>query len=438
MNSTMHGLLSLSVFVLILSPTAIAVDEEASSDRITKLPGQPELHVAQFSGYIPINREASLFYWLVEAAGDHEKKPLVLWLNGGPGCSSVGYGAMQELGPFRVSPSGETLVTNPYSWNWEANLLFLDSPAGVGFSFSTDNFTRYGDHSTAHESYTFLKSWFKRFPGYKGRAFYIAGQSYAGHYIPSLAQVILKKNSRKTNPVINLKGLLMGNPNLDRESELKGRALYYWSHGLISDDTYQGLSGALCSSLKTYRMEACKPYFITHLLEEAGNVNAFDVLRTDCEKNEVSKYCLEGITSKYMNRKDVQQAFHAIPTAWTLCSKPIQHNYSLPAKDQSMLPTLKLLIQSGLQIWIYSGDSDSAIPFIATQTAISKLHLKRNAKWYPWGHNNKISGWSEIYEGMTFATIRGCGHDVPMYTPAQALCLFEHFLANKQLPKYIM
>ncbi|KAI3440643.1 Carboxypeptidase [Psidium guajava] len=410
----MHRLFFLSVLVLTLSVTAMAVEKEAANDWITELPGQPELHVAQFSGYVSVNREASLFYWLVEAAGHHENKPLVLWLNGGPGCSSVGYGALQELGPFRVSPDGETLVANPYSWNREANLLFLDSPAGVGFSFSTVNFTRYGDHSTALEAYTFLKRWFKRFPGYKGRAFYIAGESYAGHYIPSLAEIILK-NSRKTKTVMNLQGILMGNPNLDRESELKGRALYWWSHGLISDDTYRGMSSKLCSSPRTYRAKACEPYFVKYFKEEAGNV---------------SKYCLERITTKYMNRKDVQQAFHAIPTAWTVCS--------LPARAMPMLPTLKLLHQSGLHIWIYSGDADSTIPFIATRTAISKLHLKRNAKWYPWGHNNKISGWSEIYEGMTFATIKGCGHDVPLYAPAQALDMFQHFLARKPLPKYTM
>ncbi|KAI3440644.1 uncharacterized protein J3R85_003419 [Psidium guajava] len=435
----MHRPFFLSVLVLALSVTAIAVHEEAANDWITELPGQPELHVAQFSGYVSVSREASLFYWLVEAAGHHENKPLVLWLNGGPGCSSVGYGALQELGPFRVSPNGETLITNPYSWNREANLLFLDLPAGVGFLFQLS--TSLNTETTplvALEAYTFLKRWFKRFLGYKGRAFYIAGESYAGHYIPSLAEIILKKNSRKTKPVMNLQGILMGNPNLDRESELKGRALFWWSHGLISDDTYRGMSSKLCSSPKTYRAKACEPYFLKDLREEAGNVNPFDVLLMFCEPKEVSKYCLGWITSNYMNRKDVQQAFHAIPTAWTVCSRPIQNNYSPAAKGMPMLPTLKLLVQSGLHIWIYSGDADSTIPFIATRTAISKLHLRRNAKWYPWGHDKKISGWSEIYEGMTFATIKGCGHDVPLYAPAQALDMFRHFLARKPLPKYTM
>ncbi|XP_048139067.1 serine carboxypeptidase-like 25 [Rhodamnia argentea] len=236
--------------------------------------------------------------------------------------------------------------------------------------------------------------------------------------------------------MMNLQGILMGNPPLDLEIELKGRALYCWNHGLISDDTYQGLSSTVCSSLKTYGVKACEPYFITYLLEEAGNVDAFNVLGTECKEMEVSKYCLNGITSKYMNRKDVQQAFHTIATAWTHCSKAIQGSHSLPATEKSMLPTLEILIQSGLQIWIYSGDADSATPFIASRTAISKLHLKRKARWYPWGHNSRISGWSEIYEGMTFAMIRGACHEAPMYAPAQAFEVLEHFLANKSLPKY--
>lgn len=117
MKYMMHCLFFLSVFILSPSATVIAVDEEVSDDQIARLPGQMELHVAQFSGYVPVNRGASLFYWLAEAVGDNKKKPLVLWLNGEPGCSSIGYGAFKELGPFLVSPIGETLVSNMYSWN---------------------------------------------------------------------------------------------------------------------------------------------------------------------------------------------------------------------------------------------------------------------------------------------------------------------------------
>ena len=89
-----------------------------------------------------------------------------------------------------------------------ANVLFLESPAGVGFSYSntTSDYVT-GDTKTAADSYTFLVNWLERFPEYKTRDFYITGESYAGHYVPQLAQLILKNNEVTNQTVINLKGI---------------------------------------------------------------------------------------------------------------------------------------------------------------------------------------------------------------------------------------
>lgn len=154
-------------------------------DRITELPGQPEnVEFAQYSGYITVNQQAgrALFYWLTEAPKNPSSKPLVLWLNGGPGCSSVAYGAAEELGPFHIRSDGKTLYLNPYAWNKMANILFLESPAGVGFSYTntSSDLQTSGDKRTAEDAYVFLINWLERFPQYKYRDFYIAGESYAG------------------------------------------------------------------------------------------------------------------------------------------------------------------------------------------------------------------------------------------------------------------
>ncbi|MBA0814655.1 hypothetical protein Gohar_020467, partial [Gossypium harknessii] len=129
--------------------------KEQARDRIVKLPGQPRnVKFSQYSGYITVEAKAgrALFYWLTEAPAKSrpETKPLVLWLNGGPGCSSIAYGASEEVGPFRVREDGKSLRLNPYAWNQEANLLFLDSPAGVGFSYSNTSSDIYtaGDKRT--------------------------------------------------------------------------------------------------------------------------------------------------------------------------------------------------------------------------------------------------------------------------------------------------
>ncbi|KQK14831.2 hypothetical protein BRADI_1g18852v3 [Brachypodium distachyon] len=165
---------------------------------------------AQYAGYVMVDAAAgrALFYYLPEAIGNgnSSSKPLLLWLNGGPGCSSLGYGAMEELGPFRVMSDGKTLYRNPYSWNHVANVLFLESPTGVGYSYSntTADYSRFGDNKTAEDAYLFLANWMDRFPEYKRREFYIAGESYAGHYVPQLAHQILRRSS----PSINLKGIM--------------------------------------------------------------------------------------------------------------------------------------------------------------------------------------------------------------------------------------
>lgn len=114
---TFFWLLSLLVGACFADP-----NQDQENDRITELPGQPRnVEFAQYSGYVTVNKRAgrALFYWLTESPANRkpQSRPLVLWLNGGPGCSSVAYGATEEIGPFRIRPDGKTLYLNPYAWN---------------------------------------------------------------------------------------------------------------------------------------------------------------------------------------------------------------------------------------------------------------------------------------------------------------------------------
>lgn len=92
-----------------------------------------------------------------------------------------------------------------------ANVLFLESPAGVGFSYSnkSKDYDTNGDKKTAADNYLFLVNWLERYPEYKERDFYIAGESYAGHYVPQLAHTILYHNKKANKKIINLKGILV-------------------------------------------------------------------------------------------------------------------------------------------------------------------------------------------------------------------------------------
>lgn len=127
MCSSSHLLLLFTFASLLLSTIALASNHhhrltDQERDRITRLPGQPpNVNFSQYSGYITVDPSAgrALFYWLIEVHKTVKPnlQPLVLWLNGGPGCSSVAYGASEEIGPFRVRSDGKTLHLNPYAWN---------------------------------------------------------------------------------------------------------------------------------------------------------------------------------------------------------------------------------------------------------------------------------------------------------------------------------
>ncbi|XWS68002.1 hypothetical protein CRYUN_Cryun04dG0052700 [Craigia yunnanensis] len=142
------------------------------ADKINALPGQPDgLNFNHFSGFVTVDPGfgSALFYYFVESEKNSDTKPLVLWLNGEPGCSSFSNGAMLELGPFRVNPDGKTLSCSEYAWNKVANILFLESPAGVGFSYSntSSDYDNSGDSQTVEDNYTLLINWLERFPEYK-------------------------------------------------------------------------------------------------------------------------------------------------------------------------------------------------------------------------------------------------------------------------------
>ncbi|KAF4346886.1 hypothetical protein G4B88_014994 [Cannabis sativa] len=394
------------------------------NDRIGRLPGQPNVNFTQYGGYVTVNKTAgrSLYYYFVEAHYNKDSLPLLLWLNGGPGCSSLAYGAMQELGPFRVHSDGKSLYSNRYSWNYAANVLFLESPAGVGFSYSntTSDYDKSGDANTAADNYLFLVKWLERFPEYKHRDFYISGESYAGHYVPQLAHTILyhnnnNNNNNTNNTIINLKGILIGNAVINDESDERGMYEYMGSHALISDKSANTIKNHCDFSPKAAQSTECDI-----AMEEVMN---FDP-------------CSDYYVHAYLNRRDVQIAMHAnvtkLPYDWEPCSDVIQGWADSP---HTVLPLLHDFMSNGLRVWIFSGDIDGRVPVTSTINSLKLMNLTVKTQWHPWYFDGEIGGYTEVYKGeLTFSTVRGAGHQVPSYQPRRALSLIKHFLDGTDLP----
>ncbi|CAI9304092.1 unnamed protein product [Lactuca saligna] len=408
-------------------------------DKISSLPGQPTgTDFDQYSGYVTVDPHhgRALFYYLTESPFNSSTNPLVLWLNGGPGCSSFGNGAMMELGPFRVNADNVTLSHNKYAWNNVANVLFLESPAGVGFSYSnTSSDYETGDIQTAQDSYTFLVNWLERFPEYKSRDFYITGESYAGHYIPQLAQLIVQNNKITNQTVINLKGIALGNAYVDSETENTGMYDYFWSHAIISDEIHEGIISNCNFSEAGTITEACEDY-LSQAKAARSNIYFYDIYAPLCSSSSnstpsISEFdpCTGNYIDSYLNIAAVQQALHAKPVYWESCNDFIgKHWQDMPF---TVLPVIQDLMASGINVWIYSGDTDGRVPVTTSRYSIDKLETSVEKPWYPWMHEDEVGGYVVGYQNLTFVTIRGAGHFVPSYQPARALAFFSSFLEGK-------
>ncbi|KQJ88429.1 hypothetical protein BRADI_4g17900v3 [Brachypodium distachyon] len=418
-------------------------------DRITKLPGQPEVSFGQYSGYIGVDGKGSraLFYYFVEAELDPISKPLVLWLNGGPGCSSLGVGAFSENGPFR--PSGQVLVKNEYSWNKEANVIYLETPAGVGYSYSADAAYYQGvnDKMTAMDNMVFMQRWLEKFPQYKGRELYIAGESYAGHYIPQLAEVMVEFN--KNEKIFNLKGLALGNPVLEFTTDFNSRAEYFWSHGLISDSTYRIFTSVCNYSqyVSEYYGGSLSPLcarVMNQVTRETSRfVDKYDVTLDVCLASVLSQsmilsphrhvgqridVCIEDETVNYLNRKDVQEALHAKLIGvknWAVCSSVLQYELL-----NLQIPTINIvgsLVKSGIRVLVYR---------TLVQNLAHDLGLKTSTPYRVWFEGKQVGGWTQVYGDMlSFATIRGASHEAPFSQPKRSLVLYRAFLQGRPLPE---
>ncbi|GLI60132.1 hypothetical protein VaNZ11_002203 [Volvox africanus] len=295
---------------------------EAVADFVPHLPGWGSIDdFNMFAGYITVDdaNGRALFYILAEArnvrpsetqsqqgtgagagtgsVGD-TAKPLVLWLNGGPGCSSIGGGFMTELGPFFPLPGGWDLQRNPHAWNEFAHVLFLESPAFVGFSYSNTTLDAIvGDARTAADSRIFLLRFLERFPRFRETPFYVSGESYAGHYVPNLALAIVEGNKAAAateEPKINLKGFLVGNPWTDAAIDNMGAIDYWWTHALVSDQTAQGVR-ANCNFSRIgpldphpahqeaqTRDELCDD-FCNRAFDELGSINIYEIYADLCD-----------------------------------------------------------------------------------------------------------------------------------------------------------
>ncbi|CAH9081757.1 unnamed protein product [Cuscuta epithymum] len=461
------GLLVCRAFLSLLIGAASVVYGFPDEDLVVGLPGQPNVTFRQFAGYVDTDEKAgrSLFYYFVEAEKEAHHLPLTLWLNGGPGCSSIGGGAFTELGPFFPSGDGRGLRRNSKSWNKASNLLFVEAPAGVGWSYSntTSDYTC-GDDSTAHDMLIFMQKWYEKFPAFVDRPLFLTGESYAGHYIPQLASLMIDHNKEFKGQQFQIKGVALGNPLVKIDRDVPAVTEFFWSHGMISDENYNAIKRECDFDDYSFiyphnESNSCNAAITEQYRVITHYINVYDVILDVCYPSIVQQelilnkvvtkmsmevdVCITAERSFYLNLPEVQKALHAnrtnLPYQWQTCADFAMLNYSLIDGDADVVPLLKKILENKIPLWIFSGDQDSVVPLVGSRTVVRELAAELNMNitvpYSVWFHKGQVGGWQTEYGNLlTFATVRGAAHMVPYAQPGRALHLFSSFIRGRRLP----
>ena len=448
----------------------------------------PDYKKEVYSGYLDTLIDGNkLFYIYYPSQTKPSTDPVLLWLNGGPGCSSL-FGMLGEIGPVTTDNFSGELKLNPYSWNMETNLLFIEQPAGVGFSIAKDFYHNWTDVENAKNLLAAVKDFYATFSDLKGRDFYISGESYAGIFIPHLAAEILEDKS--TTDKINLKGILIGNaltdPLVDYDRSL---AEFGFWRGLISIETYdkfqklcphlpdelrpdtdldgkyQEFTGEVSHKCNQIRLQISKEFdgsdlygiyrlcpihsrltpndflyynskFTMRNMIIKGikkiftkNNNPEKNLKLNEEEDGLWPYmmCGDDLTvDTFLNLNETKRKMHVYNESviWTQCAY-LNYEWS----DSIHLYNTTLLKYPNVKKWLLSGTEDGVITTIGTMRWIHKIGFKVNKTWSQWKAQKQISGYVQSYEeGLVLVTIKGAGHMAPQDKRLESKFVLDSFL----------
>ncbi|KAH7084911.1 pheromone-processing carboxypeptidase KEX1 [Paraphoma chrysanthemicola] len=440
-----------------LLPSAVA--EKTQADYfIHDLPGAPEGPLLKMhAGHIEVDaaHNSNLFFWHYQNRHIADRQRTVLWLNGGPGCSSMD-GAMMEVGPYRVREGGN-LEYNNGSWDEFANLLFVDQPVGTGFSYvNTDSYLTDLDQMADHMM-TFLEKWFALFPEYEHDDLYIAGESYAGQHIPYIARAILNRNKNQAKRQWNLKGLLIGNGWMSPVDQYLAYLPFAYQNGMLQADTDAARrveqQQAICikklndGGHNHVDTSECEQIMV-NILEETKDrkadrmnqcVNMYDIrLRDDASCGMNWPPDLTDVTP-YLRRPDVIQALNINSdkkTGWSECNGAVSGHFR--AKNSE--PTVKFMpeLLAQVPVLLFSGDKDFICNHMGTEAMIENMSWNggkgfelSSGVWAPkqdWTFEGEPAGTYQEVRNLTYVVFYNSSHMVPFDYPRRTRDMLDRFM----------
>lgn len=411
--------------------------------------------VKQYSGLLPAGNDTKYFFWMFESRSEPSTDPLLIWLTGGPGCSSQ-LALLAENGPCSVNEDGSATIPNPHSWNTKANVLWLDQPQDSGFSSGPLRISPNEDDTVEH-FYAFLMNFYKEYPQFKKVGLYISGESYGGHWVPHVAHRVWQGGAEAAP----LKGILVGNGLVNPEEQYKhypqmafdggkaeGGSL---EKGVVTDPIRQGIMKAgvpACTAAirgcntnnQSWGVQGaeCAAAFLACVITEntpyqTSLHNVYD-MRTLCTHPPLC-YDFSNV-GKFLNTPAVQQAIGATKK-WSSCNLLVNKLYQndFMKNAHTLIPDL---LESGIRVMIYAGDVDYICNWLGNKHWTLKLEWPHKDdfgaaedKDYFLEDGKTKLGRVRTHSGFSFVQVYQAGHMVPMDQPEAALLMLNDFLADK-------
>ncbi|KAL0945855.1 hypothetical protein HGRIS_012138 [Hohenbuehelia grisea] len=414
--------------------------------------------VNQISGYIEVGTNMSMWFWFFESRHNPETAPFTLWLNGGPGCSSM-IGLFQENGPCLVNPDGMTTTINPFSWNNISNMIYIDQPIGTGFSFGTD--TVNSTLSASPFVWTAFQILFEsqEFSKFQSREFILATESYGGHYGPALVTYFDDQNDKIRSGAlegeeINVSALMINNgwydPLIQNQAYVDFATNAPGYGQLQSDAVIAALNDAF------FKPGGCRDQ--EEACFAAGNSTQSNAI---CGK--ADDFCVENVFVPAVGDRDsddLRQNSSALfppefyvrllrnstikakigaTSNYAECANAPFNLFTKTGDDaRTLLPQLAALADSRLHILIWAGDADINCNWLGGHASVLAMdwYGKERLAKTPFT-NMTINGQAvaaiQNVDHFSFARVFQAGHEVPAFQPEASLEIFRQVIQKQQL-----
>ncbi|KAF0754804.1 venom serine carboxypeptidase-like [Aphis craccivora] len=417
------------------------IDEARLASKVKPL----KAAIESYSGYLTVDEAhgSNMFFWFFPAMSGAKDAPVMLWLQGGPGASSL-YAVFDEHGPFSVGKSHGLKLRN-HTWVATHSMLYLDNPVGTGYSFTGDE-AGYSANQTSVglNAYNALVQFFTLFHEYQPNDFYVTGESYAGKYVPAISYAI-HLNNPGSKVKINLKGLAIGNGLVDPINQLK-YSEYLYQHGFVDDygkqelDELENLARAqivnddYLGAFKTFdKLLNGDIYPYPSLFQNLTGMKYYFNMLWDQDPTPYGDW------EKYVQEPIMREALH-------VGQNPLNNGTSVEhhlTEDmmRSVAPWLAALLDAGqYRVLLYSGQLDIIVPYRGTMNMAKSLKWSgserfQNATRTIWrvGHENAtvVAGYATTSDPLTVLLVRDAGHMVPADQPIWGLDMINRFTTGK-------